>query len=271
MNDAAELEPAFVIRAQDIVAINYLASDHPRPRRVEWINRGTNQVMRPTTTQMLLRTLFQEVDTPSIQKLRETSGLRVVFRSDRDRELFSVAFAHAQVREGESKSHVATAVFEGRAKVDGVIAELSAMGAPADSISLLSQASRFMDPGAKWPDGHSLGSVAGAVAGSGFAGAMLGIGFLMVPGVGALAAAGTLATSAIGSVASVSGIIAATGGAIAKMLTDHDVDGVSATFYDAEIQRGKIFLSVDTEGTDMAMENVLQIFARHGGQTALSH
>lgn len=271
MNESSQSEPAFVIKAQDIVAINYLASDHPRPRRVEWINRGTNQVMRPTTTQMLLRTLYQDVDTPSIRKLRETSGLRVVFRSEREREAFSSAFAKAQCREGHSKSHVATAVFDAKIKVDAAVAELNRCGAPAKSIALLSRASQFMDTDAKWPEGHSVGSIASAVVGSGFAGAMLGIGFLVVPGVGAVAAGGALASSAIGSVASLGGIIAATGGAIAKMLTDHDVDGVSASFYDKEIQRGKIFLSVDTDIAKIDREEVLQVFSRHGGQTALSH
>ncbi|TNE33598.1 MAG: hypothetical protein EP350_03740 [Alphaproteobacteria bacterium] len=270
MSAGTELEPAFVIKAQDILAINYLANDHPRPRRVEWINRGTNQVMRPTTTQMLLRTLFQDVETPSVQKLRETSGLRVVLRSERDRELFSSAFADAQQLEGESRPHVVTAVFDGKVKVDRALSELDACGATASSISLLCRASQFMDTGTKWPEGHSKRSVAGAVAGSGFAGAMLGIGFLMVPGVGPLAAGGALATSAISSVASVSGIIAATGGAIAKMLTDHDVDGVSASFYDTEIKRGKIFVSVDTCRANLGRDKVMEIFSRHGGQTAVS-
>ncbi len=271
MDDSALMEPAFVIKAQDILAINYLAADHPRPCRVEWINRGTNQVMRPTTTQMLLRTLFQKVDTPSVQKLRETSGLRVVFRSERDREIFSSAFTDAMELERAKKLHVITAVFDARTKVDAAIAELSSEGAPAKSIALLCRANQFMDPGMKWPEGHSKRSVAGVVVGSGFAGAMLGIGILMVPGVGPLAAGGALASSAISSVASLSGIIAATGGAVAKMLTDHDVDGVSASFYDKEIQRGKIFLSVDTDIAKVTRERVLEIFANHGGQTALSN
>ena len=268
MNDGNQIEPAFVIKAQDILAINYLANDHPRPRRVEWINRGTNQVMRPTTTQMLLRTLFQDVDTPSVRKLRETSGLRVVFRNERDREVFSTAFASAQQMEGARKTHVVTAIFDERTKVDHAIAALDGFGVPAKSISLLCRASQFMDTGTKWPEGHSVRSVAGVVVGSGFAGAMLGIGILMVPGVGPLAAGGALATTAISSVGSISGIIAATGGAIAKMLTDHDVDGVSASFYDKEIQRGKIFVSVDTLTARLDRDRLMQIFASHGGQTA---
>ena len=265
---AQALGPAYVIKAAELAAINYLTSDHPRPCEVEWINRGTNQRLRPTTTQMLLRTLFQEVETPSVQKLHESSGLRVVFRSERERELFASAFEAAREREGRIRKHVVTAVFDTRAKAEEAVEELRANGVPAEAISLLFRASQFMDTETPWPEGHSKMSIAGAVAGSGIAGAMLGVAILVVPGVGTVAAAGAIAASALGSVGSVSGIIAATGGAIAKMLTDHDVDGVSAGFYDQQIQRGKTFLSVDTEIAGGFVQTARTILAEHGGRTA---
>jgi len=256
------------VKAEELLAINFLSLDHPKPRRVEWINRGTNQVLRPTTTQMLLRTLFQPVETPSVQKLHESSGLRIVFRSEREREHFATAFEAARAQQGESKSHAVTAIFEHREKADEAVAALDEAGVPKDAISVLWRASRFMDTDTHWPEGHSTLSVTGAVAGSGFAGALLGVAILVVPGVGPVAAAGAIAASAISSVASVSGIIAATGGAIAKMLTDHDVDGVSAAFYDAQIQRGKTFVSVDIDKAE-GMDGVArEILAAHGGTTA---
>ncbi|MBT8389538.1 MAG: hypothetical protein KJP13_07820, partial [Altererythrobacter sp.] len=86
-----------------------------------------------------------------------------------------------------------------------------------------------------------------------------------VPGVGPLAAAGALAASAIPSVASVSGIIGATGGAVAKMLTDHDVDGVMAEYYDRQIKRGKVFVSVDQRQTTLAREFVERVLEKNGG------
>ena len=97
---------------------------------------------------------------------------------------------------------------------------------------------------------------------------MLGVGILLVPGVGPVAAAGAIAASALSSVASVSGIIGATGGAIAKMLTDHDVDGVSAAQYDTQIKRGKIFVSVDTNADGVDPATVSAIFAQFGGRSA---
>lgn len=258
--------PAYVIKAADLPAINYLAPDHPRPRLVEWINRGTNQRMRPTTTQMLLRTLFQPIDTPSVQKLHDSAGLRVVFRTEKERSAFAQAFKDALHREDQSRSHVLTAIFETREKAEHTVRQLHSQGIPKEAISLLFRASQFMDPDTQWKEGHGSTSVVGAVAGSGIAGAMLGVAILVVPGVGQVAAAGAIAASAITSVASVSGIIGATGGAIAKMLTDHDVDGVAAAYYDQQIQRGKIFLSVDTTLIEGHEDEARMIIAENGGK-----
>ena len=262
------LEPAYVIKAEELLAINYLPADHPKPRTVEWINRGTDQVLRPTTTDQLLRTLYQPTSTPSIRKLHDSAGMRVKFRSERDRDRFAAAFADARRAELIAKDHVMTAMFDGRSAADNAISDLSKAGVSQDAMSLLCRANQFLEADRAWPDGHGTASIAGAIAGGGFAGALLGVGILFVPGVGPVAAAGVIAGSALSSVASISGIIGATGGAIAKMLTDHDVDGVSAAQYDAQIKRGKIFVSVDTHHTDIDRSVVKEIFHRHRGRDA---
>lgn len=259
--------PAFVIRAEELTAVNYLTASHPRPQSVEWINRGTNQRLRPTTTDMLLRTLFQPTDSPSVQRLHQSAGLRIVFRSERDRVRFASEFEAAREREQSARVHIVTAIFDGREQAEAAIAGLRARGFPPRAISLLCQANLFGNPESRWPEGHGTFEVAGAVAGSGVAGVLLGLAFLFVPGVGPVAAAGALASSAITSVASVSGIIGATGGAIAKMLTDHDVDGVSAAFYDRQIQRGKVFVSVDGEYPGVDKAHAREILDAHGGRT----
>lgn len=266
------MQPAYVIKAEELVAVNYLADDHPRPQSVEWINRGTDQVLRPTTTDMLLRTLFQPAASPSVQKLHDSSGLRVIFRSDAEifridaeRERFATAFRDVIAKERAITEHVVTAIFDDRGKAEAAIAALHHEGISPAAISLLCRASHFGDPESKWPEGHSSMSITGAVAGAGIAGALLGVAFLFVPGVGPLAAAGVLAASAIPSVASVSSIIGATGGAVAKMLTDHDVDGVMAEYYDRQIRRGKVFLSVDQRQTTLAREFVERVLEKSGG------
>lgn len=264
---SADPQHAYVIKAEELAAVNYLPEDHPRPIRVEWINRGTNQRLRPTTTNMLLRTLFQPVETPSVQKLHESSGLRIVLKSEADREAFAHAFIAACEREQATSDFVVTAIFGDLESAERAIEALHAAGADAKAVSMLARASHFGDLGSEWPDGHSTLSVTGAVASGGVAGAILGLAVLLVPGVGPVAAAGALATSAISSVASVSGIIGATGGAIAKMLTDHDVDGVSAEFYDRQIKRGKVFVSVDTREAGITREQILAILRESGGSS----
>lgn len=259
---------AYVIKAEELAAVNYLPDDHPRPVRVEWINRGTDQRLRPTTTNMLLRTLFQPVQTESVQKLHDSSGLRIILKSEAEREAFAHAFLSAREREKATRDFVVTAIFSELEEAEHAIEALSASGVEPNAVSMLARASRFSDLGSEWPEGHSAMSVTGAVAGSGVAGAVLGLAVLLVPGVGPVAAAGALATSAIPSVASVSGIIGATGGAIAKMLTDHDVDGVSAEFYDRQIKRGKVFVSVDTREAGKPREECLAILLEHGGSSA---
>lgn len=262
------LSPAYVIKARELLAINYLGDDHPRPRKAEWINRGTDQVLRPTTTAQLLRTLYQPTDTPSIQRLHDTAGLRVEFRSQRDRDRFADDFEKAREAFRMRRDRVVTAVFDDREKAEAAVEKLVDSGINRRSISLLCRANQFMEAENSWPQGHSTASVAGIVTGSGMAGALLGVALLFVPGVGQVAAAGAIAASAIGSVASVSGIIGATGGAIAKMLTDHDVDGVSAAQYEGQIRRGKIFLSVDTGVAGDVRDRVIRVFRQLGGRAA---
>lgn len=262
------LEPAYVIKAEELLAINYLPADHPKPRQVEWINRGTDQCLRPTTTDQLLRTLYQPTTTPSIRKLHDSAGLRVKFRSERERDKFAADFLSARKNEKIAKPDVVTALFDGRESADAAIQELTDAGVSTGAISMLCRASQFMEGEDAWPDGHSPGSIAGAIAGGGVAGAILGVGILFVPGVGPVAAAGAIASSALSSVASISGIIGATGGAVAKMLTDHDVDGVSAAQYDAQIRRGKIFLSVDTKQGNISPETARAILRAKKGRDA---
>lgn len=64
MGQTVTAAPAFVIKAEELAALNYLDREHPRPREIEWINRGTDQILKPSTVDMLLRTLFRDVVSP---------------------------------------------------------------------------------------------------------------------------------------------------------------------------------------------------------------
>ena len=87
---------AYVIKAQELPALNDLPTDFPRPRRLEWINRGTDQRLRRSTIEMLMRTLFRDCETPSVARLHSSSGLRLIFACRSERARFARAFEQAR-------------------------------------------------------------------------------------------------------------------------------------------------------------------------------
>lgn len=267
-HDATE-EPAFVIKAEELAALNYLNPDHPRPLLAEWINRGTDQKMRRTTIDLLLRTLWEEASSPSVQKLHQTSGLRASFASEADRDGFATAFAAARAEMDNRERFAVATIFDDLPSAERAVLDLKAAGIPEGSISLLCRAGQLSKADNDDWKGHSRLSIAMATAGGGIAGALLGIGILvMVPGLGAVAAAGAIAGSALPSVASLSAIFGATGGAMARMLTDHDVDGREANYYERQIRRGRVFVSVDTRIARGQAEAARRVLMASGGKTA---
>ncbi|QPC99875.1 hypothetical protein [Qipengyuania soli] len=262
--------PAYVVKAADLSALYYLDTAHPRPRTMEWINRGTDQRLRPSTIDMLLRTMFRETHTPSVQKLHDSAGLRAEFRSERERDSFARAFDIARKKLNESKDFILTSVFDQLEAANAAVLAIKSVGVPDEAISLVWRASNYLDQPYEPPKGHSVGEITTGVVGGGIAGALFGMAVLFVPGVGPVAVAGALTASAFGSVAGVSGVIGATGSAIAKMLSDHDVDGVEVGFYEQEIRRGKVFVSVDTRKCEDCRDEVVGLFASMGGRRAES-
>ena len=86
----------FVVRAEDLPVLSDLPPGLPRPRRLEWINRGTDQPLRYTSVAMLLRTLFRDSGhSASVKRLHSSTGLRVVFQNWNDRSAFASAFQEA--------------------------------------------------------------------------------------------------------------------------------------------------------------------------------
>lgn len=257
---------AFVIKAEELAALNYMCPGHSKPLVLEWINRGTDQKMRRTTVDMLLRTLSRDEVSPSIIRLQQSSGLRASFGTEEERDRFAAAFASARAQLDVKTRDLVVALFDNRKDAEQVAAELRGTGIPEDSISLLWRAGEYADPDIDACEGHSKFSVAAAAAGGGIAGAMLGAAFLAFPGVGLVAATGAIAASSLSSIAAASAIIGATGGAMARMLTDQDVDGRETNYFERQIRRGKVFVSVDTRITPSQREIARQVMMRSGGQ-----
>lgn len=237
MSKSLDSYPVFVVKARELTALNYLRNDHPRPRGGDWINRGTNQVLRRTTIDLLLRTFFQEQVSGSVERIRDTSGLRLHFRTDQERDRFANAFKVALESEGRASKNLLIAMFANHEAAQEAIGSLTEHGVPKSSINLWWRAGRFMQTERPWPEGYSMVEVAKVVAGGGIVSALLGAGISVLPGIGGLIA--------LGAIAAVSGSAGAAGAAIAKMLTDLDVDDVAAKYFELQCEDGKAFVSVD--------------------------
>lgn len=260
--------PAYVIKPEELLALNFLADDHPRPVDAEWINRGTDQKLKPSTVQMLQRTLFRDMAPPSVVQLHRSAGLRVIFRNDQDRQSFAAAFAAAREQESQRRKTTVTATFDSREEAETAIAALVDSGFAEERISLIWRVSQLEGHAPKLREGHSKLSVASAIAGGGVAGALLGVAVLVVPGLGPIAAAGAIAAAAP-SVAGVSGVIGATGGAITRMLDDHDVEDIASNYHEQQINRGKVFVTVDVTDDDMRRDEARALFRQFGGKSTL--
>ena len=260
--------PAYVIKPEELLALNFLGDDHPRPVDAEWINRGTDQKLKPSTVQMLQRTLFRDMAPPSVVQLHRSAGLRVIFASEQDRQTFAAAFNEARVKESQRRKTTVTATFDSRDAAEEAIAAMLDAGYSEERISLLWRVSQLESSTVKLQDGHSPLNVASAIAGGGVAGALLGVAVLFIPGLGPVAAAGAIAAAAP-SVAGISGVIGATGGAITRMLDDHDVEGIAANYYEQQINRGKVFVTVDVTDDDDRRDMARRLLRTLGGKTTL--
>jgi hypothetical protein len=84
--------PFYVIKAEELRALNHLCEDFPRPQGLEWIDRGRNSRLRRSSIDMLIRTLYRGTARASVCRLHDRSGLRLIFSSDEDRRKFAAAF-----------------------------------------------------------------------------------------------------------------------------------------------------------------------------------
>lgn len=259
-----------MIKAVELPALNYLFKGHPVPSGLTWINRGTDQDLRPTTVQLLLRTLFHDQKSPSVAKLHESSGLRISFASLQDREDFAKAFVSARAEFVKRQRSELTAVFDKPKDAEASFEELRNSGVDAGAISLLWRAGQFIQEKHEYPAGHSKLSVAAASVGAGLAGAIFGMTLLTIPGIGLVAVGGAIAAQAIGTIGAVGGALGASGGAIARMLTDIDVDDHDVDYYVMQIKTGRVFVSVDPASCGKSVEFVREVLVRNGGLFASS-
>lgn len=259
------MSSVFVIKPLELTALNYLEGSRPVPVSIQWINRGTDQVLKRTSVDTLLRTLFLDMVSPSVVRLQRAAGLRAIFNSDSDRDAFAAALRSAKDLEETSRRLRVTAVFQDPENASRAQAAMKLAGLPVSSIAILSRPDQIIDRDVRWYPGHSRLSVAVAVAGSGLAAAILGIAMLAIPGLGLAGAAAGLTSSTMSSFAGVSSVFGSMGGAIARMLDDHDVDGFTAAYLSKQVHHGKVFMCIDTCNVEHLHLTAQQIVKRNGG------
>ena len=166
-----------------------------------------------------------------------------------------------------------SAVFDSHTEADRALTELRAAGVRDNAISLVGQ----HDEGGRsgHGDGHHSHDHDGDKTRSGLAtgigaGALLGFGSLLIPGVGPFIAAGALAETlgvAGGAIAAGAAIGGAAGG-LAGALKEHGVSDEDSRYYEDRIRSGGLFVSVDPHKAGVDDERVREILYRSGGHSA---
>ena len=169
-------------------------------------------------------------------------------------------------------SNVVSAVFDSQSEAQRAIQELRALGIDHNAISVIGKhdgnVSETTGSGqAVDNDDEPASFLSKAAAGSGI-GALLGVAALAIPGVGPLAAAGAIAQSAIGGAAVTGTLVGAAAGGLSDVLTNHGVSKDDADYYGQHIDRGGIFVSVDTQRSGAPRDRIEDILHRAGGHSS---
>jgi hypothetical protein len=135
-------------------------------------------------------------------------------------------------------------LFDDRADAQRAIEALKAAGFEAPDIGItmrdIHEAEALLDEtGASAGAGAATGALAGGALG-GLAGWLVGLGLLAIPGIGPVIAAGPLAVALTGAA------IGAAGGSLIGALTGMGVPEAEARWYESEVARGGILLTVRT-------------------------
>lgn len=235
----------YVVQALDIPALRFLDANCPQPRMIEWIDRASDRRLRPTTVWQLNRTLQMPRVSPSVRRLHENSGIRSIFSSETERNMFSRDFATAKSKERAFRNDFVTASFKSLHQTTIAVTHLLEAGLPAKALHILQSKDALDEDRLELPGGHGKLELASDMTIGGLLGIALGLVVLSVPVVGAVTVGGLLTTSAMGVLPAISGLLGVTGSAMTKMVSDHDVDGNALDYYKRQIQRGAVLLSLD--------------------------
>ncbi len=163
-------------------------------------------------------------------------------------------------------TNLVSAVFDTHADAERALAELRSAGLNDSAISVVAQ----HDGKTATTDGsgNDTQEFVGKVAAGAGIGTLLGIAALAIPGVGPLVAAGAIASAAIPGAAITGAALGGAVGGLEKVMTDHGVSRVDASYYEGRINEGGVFVSVDTSAANVTPEAAADMLARAGGHSA---
>ena len=136
----------FVIKSDALIALNYLPNLCPVPVSVEWIDRGTDRKLSPSRIEQLLRTYHRKDASPGVIRLREKAGIRALFTSEHERNLFARAFVEACKRQEADRTRFLTAIYPVIADAEQAVEALVTAGVGRGAIAMLWKANRYIDP-----------------------------------------------------------------------------------------------------------------------------
>ncbi|WP_380784693.1 hypothetical protein [Sphingomonas sp. R86521] len=163
-------------------------------------------------------------------------------------------------------STLVSAVFDTHAEAERAVSDLRSAGVSDSAISIVAQhdgKTAATDGG-----GNDTQEFVGKVAAGAGIGTLLGIAALAIPGVGPLVAAGAIASAAIPAAAVTGAALGGAVGGLEKVMTDHGVSRVDASYYEGRIKEGGVFVSVDTATANISPDVAADVLHRSGGHTS---
>lgn len=146
-------------------------------------------------------------------------------------------------------------------------AAITVVARQQDTAAVGDEASRDEDEAADDAREMGSGALAGAGVGAGV-GALFGLAAAAIPGVGPFIAAGALANAlGVTAGAAVSGaIVGGTSGGIAGALAHWGLNESESRHYAGEVERGGIFVGVDTTQATLGVDTIEDAFRRYHGR-----
>ncbi len=178
----------------------------------------------------------------------------------------------SQYVDNSSSGGKATAVFDTQGEAQRAVQQLRSAGVDDSSLSLIAQSGRTTTTTAG--DGEVIdedeGSVLRGILGGGALGAGLGVAALAIPGVGPLIAAGAIASTAVPAALGIGAAVGASAGTINEVFSSHGATEEESAYYGDHVQKGGVFVSVDSSQSSVDTARAQEILYSCGGHSASS-